>query len=104
MQPAERAPLTLATRVNEVWSMDFARGSLANGGYLKFLSAADDFSHEAVDIAVDYGISRQYVTRPLDCAATLRVQHWPTSACKSTPPDRSCSSSRHTGATARRIW
>ena len=33
---------------------------------------ADDFSHESVDIAVDYGISGQYVTRLLDRAALFR--------------------------------
>ena len=36
------------------------------------LTVADDFSHEAVDIAVDYGISGQYVTRLLDQAALFR--------------------------------
>jgi putative transposase len=33
---------------------------------------ADDFSHEAVEIAVDWGISGQYVTRILDRAAVFR--------------------------------
>ena len=33
---------------------------------------ADDFSHECVDIAVDYGISGEYVTRLLDSAAVFR--------------------------------
>ena len=33
---------------------------------------ADDFSHECVDIAVDYGISGEYVTRLLDAAARFR--------------------------------
>lgn len=33
---------------------------------------ADDFTHECVDIAVDYGISGQYVTRLLDQAAVFR--------------------------------
>jgi putative transposase len=55
--PAERTPLNIATKVNEVWSMDFVSDSLASGRRLKCLTVADDFSHEAVDIAVDYGIS-----------------------------------------------
>jgi len=46
--------------------------TLANGQRLKCLTVADDFSHEAVDIAVDYGISGQYVTRLLDQAALFR--------------------------------
>ena len=33
---------------------------------------ADDFSHESVEIAVDYGMSGQYVTRLLDGAARFR--------------------------------
>ena len=39
------------------------------------LPMADDFSHESVDIAVDFGISGQYVTRVLDRAALFRG--WP---------------------------
>jgi len=70
--PSERLPLGVATRVNEVWSMDFVSDSLANGRRLKCLTVAADFSHEAVDIAVDFGISGQYVIRLLDQAARLR--------------------------------
>ncbi len=44
----------------------FRQHSLANGRRLKCLTVADDFSHEAVEIATDYGISGQYVTRLLD--------------------------------------
>ena len=68
----ERVPLQLARTVNEVWSMDFVSDSLANGRRLKCLTVADDFSHECVDIVVDYGISGQYVTRALDQAAIFR--------------------------------
>ena len=55
-----------------VWSMDFVSDSLANGRRLKYLTVADDFSHESVEIAVDDGISGQYVTRVLDRAARFR--------------------------------
>jgi putative transposase len=68
----ERQPLVRPLRPNEVWSMDFVSDSLANGRRLKCLTVADDFSHEAVDIAVDYGISGQYVIRLLDQAARFR--------------------------------
>jgi putative transposase len=68
----ERVPLQLARNVNEVWSMDFVSDSLANGRRIKFLTVADDFSHECVDIAVDWGISGLYVTRLLDRAALFR--------------------------------
>lgn len=69
---SERVPLQIAQRVNEVWSMDFVSDSLANARRIKCLTVADDFSHECVDIAVDYGISGQYVTRILDQAAIFR--------------------------------
>ena len=68
----ERVPLQLAQSVNEVWSMDFVSDSLANGRRIKCLTVADDFSHECVNIAVDYGISGEYVTRILDRAAVFR--------------------------------
>lgn len=57
----ERAPLQLAQRVNEAWSMDLVSDSLASGGRIK-----------CVDIATDYGISGEYVTRLLDQAAIFR--------------------------------
>ena len=68
----ERVPLQLAKAVNEVWSMDFVSDNLSNGRRLKYLTVADDFSHECVDIAVDFGISGEYVTRLLDRAAVFR--------------------------------
>lgn len=45
---------------------------LSNGRRLKYLTVADDFSHECVDIAVDFGISGEYVTRLLDRAAVFK--------------------------------
>lgn len=87
----ERRPLNLATQVNEVWSMDFVSGSLANGRRLKCLTVADDFSHEAVAIPVDYGISGQYVVRLLDQAARFRgspLLSEPTTG-RSSPAERS---------------
>lgn len=68
----ERVPLQLARTVNEVWSMDFVSDSLSGGRRLKYLTVADDFSHESLDIVVDFGISGQYVTRVLDRAALFR--------------------------------
>lgn len=70
--PNERVPLQIARKVNDVWSMDFVSDSLSNGRRIKCLTVADDFSHECVDIAVDFGISAQYVTRLLDQAAIFR--------------------------------
>jgi putative transposase len=52
--------------------MNFVSDSLSNGRRIKYLTVADDFSHECVDISVDYGISGQYVTHLLDQAATFK--------------------------------
>lgn len=52
--------------------MDFVSDALANGRRIKVLTIVDDFSKEAVDLAVDFGISGHYVTRVLDQAARFR--------------------------------
>lgn len=86
---SERVPLTVPIRVNEVWSMDFVSDSLANGRRIKSLTMADDFTHECVDIAVNFGISGQYVTRLLDRAtmfggapAAVRTDNGPEFTCR----------------------
>jgi putative transposase len=48
--------------------MDFVSDRLANGRRLKCLLVAYDYSHECVDISVDYVISGLYVTRLLEHA------------------------------------
>ena len=52
--------------------MDFVSDSLSNGRRIKCLKVANDFSYECIDIAMDFGISGQYVTRILDQAALFR--------------------------------
>ena len=68
----ERQALELPSAPNQVWSMDFVSDALANGRRIKILSIVDDFSKEAIDLAVDFGISGHYVTRVLDQAARFR--------------------------------
>ena len=69
---AERQPLEQARAANDVWSMDFVSDSLSNGRRIRVLTVTDDFTRECVDMAVDHGISGQYVTRVLDRAARFR--------------------------------
>lgn len=52
--------------------MDFVSDELSGGGRLNCLTVADHFSHESVDIVVDFGIPGQYVTHVLDRAALFR--------------------------------
>lgn len=68
----EREKLSLPTKPNEVWSMDFVSDALAGGRRIKALTIVDDFTKESVDIAVDHGISGHYVTRVLDQAVRFR--------------------------------
>lgn len=50
-----REPLSLPTRCNEVWSMDFVMDSLSYGRRIKILTIVDDCTKEAIDLAVDFG-------------------------------------------------
>lgn len=68
----ERMPLHVCSAINEVRSLDFVSDSLAGGRRLRCLAITDDCSHECVDLAVDFGMGGEYVTRILDPAATFR--------------------------------
>nr|WP_245951690.1 IS3 family transposase [Paracidovorax anthurii] len=68
----QRTLLVAASTVNAVWSMDFVSDSLCNARRIKCLAVANDFSHECVQMAVDFGIGGQYVTWLLDEAAQFR--------------------------------
>lgn len=68
----ERQKLLAACMPNDTWSMDFVFDALANGRRIKCLTIVDDFTRESVDIAVDHGLSGQYVVRLLDQAACFR--------------------------------
>ena len=52
----ERVPLVQAETVNQTWSLDFVSDSLSMGRRLKFLTVADDFTRECVQMAVDFGM------------------------------------------------
>ena len=59
----------------------FVSNSLGTGRRINCLPVADDFSHECVDIAVDWETSGEYVTRMLGRAAlfpkSLRLRPHP---------------------------
>ena len=56
----ERVPLVQAETVNQTWSLDFVSDSLSTGRRLKFLTVADDFTRECVQMAVDFGMGTSY--------------------------------------------
>jgi putative transposase len=68
----DRQQLCAASRPNEVWSIDFVMDALFNGRRIKCLTVVDDFTRECLDIAVDFGISGEYVTRVLDRIGRFR--------------------------------
>ena len=61
----DRQVLQHSAAPNETWSIDFVMDSLANGRCIKCLTVVDDFTRECLDIAVDFGISGEYVSRVL---------------------------------------
>jgi putative transposase len=67
-----RVPLVAAAHANQTWSMDFVSDALDSGRRIKTLVVADDYTHECVQIACDFGMGAQYVTRMLDEAARFR--------------------------------
>jgi putative transposase len=68
----DRQQLAAASRPNEVWSIDFVMDALSNGRRIKCLTVVDDFTRECLDIAVDFGISGEYVARLLDRIGRFR--------------------------------
>lgn len=68
----DRPVLQAPTGPNEVWSIDFVMDALANGKRIKCLTIVDDFTRECLDIAVDFGISGEYVTHVLDQVGQFR--------------------------------
>src|SRR5215831_19017069 len=59
---ADRQALYQPTRPNEVWSIDFVMDALASGRGIKCLTVVDDFTRACLGIAVDFGISGEYVS------------------------------------------
>jgi putative transposase len=68
----ERQPLLLPSGPNEVWSMDFVMDRLEDGRRLKVLTVVDDFTKEAVEIALDHGMGSHYVVRVLENVVRFR--------------------------------
>jgi len=68
----DRPVLQAPTGPNEIWSIDFVMDSLANGKRIKCLTVVDDFTRECLDIAVDFGISGEYVAHVLERIAQFR--------------------------------
>jgi len=67
-----RVPLVLPTRVNQMWTMDFTRDTLASGMKFRTLNLMDGCSREALWIEVDTSLPGQRVVQVLDSVAQER--------------------------------
>ena len=71
-----RVPLVAALAVNQTWRMDFVSDAICPPGAIsrrvKYLTVADNYTNECVDITADFGIGEHYATRFLDRAALFR--------------------------------
>jgi len=69
----ERVPLSLPTRADERYSMDFMRDTLADGRVFRTLNIVDDYTRECLAIEVDTSLPGARVVRVLEqLAATGR--------------------------------
>lgn len=58
--------LSVPTRINQVWSMDFMSDSLSDGRSLRTFNVIDDYNRECLTIDVDMSMPGLRVTRALE--------------------------------------
>jgi len=72
-----RVPLSVPTRSNQGWSMDFLTDALASGRRFRVLTVVDDYTREALAIEVDTSLPGTRVVRVLERLRELgRVPEW----------------------------
>src|SRR5262249_54880672 len=69
---AQRSVVSLPTKINERWSMDFMGDTLASGRTFRLLNIVDDFSRECLAIECATSIPGTRVVRVLDELVELR--------------------------------
>jgi putative transposase len=68
-----RAPMTLPSRINERWSLDFVSDMLSDGRRFRILCIVDDYSRECLATVVDTSLGGVRVVRELERLATERA-------------------------------
>lgn len=63
---AERLPLSMPTRPDEVWTMDFTHDALVSGRKFRTLNLMDGYTREALAIEVDTSLPGSRVVRVLE--------------------------------------
>ena len=66
MVAVARSPMTTPLSVNERWSIDFVRDTLADGRVFRGFTVVDDFTRECPAIEVDHSLPGERVARTLD--------------------------------------
>jgi putative transposase len=61
-----RAPMTLPSRINQRWSLDFVSDTLSDGRRFRILCVVDDFSRECLAAVVDTSLGGVRVVRELE--------------------------------------
>jgi putative transposase len=72
IEAAERKPMPVAGRLNEVWSIDFMSDRLSNGRTFRTFNVLDDFNREALTIEVDTSLPSARVICSLEIIGTER--------------------------------
>jgi putative transposase len=66
-----REPIAAPTRLNQRWSMDFMRDTLASGRAFRTFNVVDDLSRESRAIEIDHSLPGLRVVRTLDAIAAV---------------------------------
>jgi putative transposase len=69
---AERKPMPKASRLNEVWSIDFMSDSLNNSRKFRTFNVLDDFNREALTIEIDTSLPSARIIRSLEVVGSER--------------------------------
>ena len=69
-----RVPMSVPTKANERWSLDFVSDQLSTGRRFRVLNIVDDFTRECVGQLVDVSISGARMTRYLEEICSQRGQ------------------------------
>ena len=72
LQTHKRRKSRKLTRPNQLWAMDFVSDSLATGRRFRVLTMKDLFTHEAIDLHVDFSITGDRVSEILDLIKITR--------------------------------
>ncbi len=67
-----RVPLVAPARMNQMWTMDFTRDSLASGRKFRTLNLMDGYTREALCMEVDTSLPGQCVVQVLERVAQER--------------------------------